>query len=391
MKVGYLIYEDTGRLDKCGITDASREKLSDIYSLSGANLGNFAFKYGASFLFDNPSFFISYSTPVEVVRKNCDVLVIPEANLVNPHVDYARQAQFIKNVDLPCFLLGVGAQANSFDDSFVVPDGTINFLKEVEKRTNKICVRGGFTKKILSQFNINNVEVTGCPSLMVNPSRHLWQKVKENFNANDFLKKMTVTEGVYPLSSRKENINKVEKFLFSSVAIGNADYLGQVQTSVVAYGLNRVSETVKDDVYYLSRYLAPYLSTQDFEYVLKNRAKAFVRIPDWMQYYKGRSGVIGTRIHGNLLALQAETPAIPIVHDTRTEELCSTMAIPFIKLSEITSDLSFEHLHSLINEKMKFSHAELDGKRSQLAQNYFDLVADLGLKPSAQLKHISKY
>jgi hypothetical protein len=49
-----------------------------------------------------------------------------------------------------------------------VPEGTVRFVRAVSKRSHAISVRGKYTHNILRKYGIQNVTVTGCPSL------HMW-------------------------------------------------------------------------------------------------------------------------------------------------------------------------------------------------------------------------
>ncbi|MCX9059303.1 polysaccharide pyruvyl transferase family protein, partial [Citrobacter portucalensis] len=154
------------------------------------------------------------------------------------NVNYSRPAEFIKNVDKPCILLGVGAQAVDLESKVVCSQGTINYLSEVSKRTSNIMVRGSFTKKILADLGISNVDDLGCPSYMINPSHNLWAKVKSKANKIALFNDFSVTEGVYPQSTRNDKIDTFERNAFQFVLSAHADYIGQVQTSVITNGLN---------------------------------------------------------------------------------------------------------------------------------------------------------
>lgn len=94
------------------------------------------------------------------------------------------------------------------------------------------------------------------------------------------------------------------------------------------------------------------------------------------------------RIHGTMLALQAGTPALCIVHDSRTEELCEIMKIPYIHarlLEESPADMGafmkyFEE---------KFDPIEFDKNRAKLAGKYISLLNGSGLAATREVAAIS--
>jgi len=392
MRIGYLLFGDNNTLDHVGIKDRFNRSTSEVLKLTGANLGNLAFKYGAMKLLSDTHeiIYITYNSDVEFVRKNVDVIVLPEANLVNPNVNYSRPAEFIKNVDKPCILLGVGAQAIDLESKVVCSQGTINYLSEVSKRTSNIMVRGSFTKKILADLGISNVDDLGCPSYMINPSQNLWSMVKSKANKIALFNDFSVTEGVYPQSTRNDKIDTFERNAFQFVLSGHADYIGQVQTSVITNGLNDMDNINRDDMYYLRKYLCDYCDEHTFNNIARKKFKAFVRTDEWMNYYTSKQAVIGTRIHGNFLAIQSLTPALPITHDSRTTELCQAMKIPYLPVNDainIRSNIDLIDAFSIVRD---LDNVELDAHRASIAENYIKNLKELDVQPSKSLYTISR-
>lgn len=392
MRIGYLLFGDNNLLDHVGIKDRFGKSTAEVLQLTGANLGNLAFKYGAIKLLSdaNEIVYITYNSDIEFVKNNVDLIVLPEANLVNPNVDYSRPAEFIKNVDKPCFLLGVGAQAIDLSSKVKCSPGTISFLLEVSKRTNNIIVRGSFTKKILSELGISNVEDLGCPSYMINPSQNLWRDIKEKAQKLSVFDDFAITEGVYPQSTRNNNIDRFERNIFQFVISDRADYIGQVQTSVIANGLNDLSNLNRDDMYYLRKYLCDYCDESIFHSMASRRFKAFLRTDEWLNFYKSKQAAIGTRIHGNFLAIQSITPALPITHDSRTTELCQAMKIPYLPVDDavnIKSNIDLIDAFSIVRD---LDDVELDEHRASIAKSYIRNLKILGVEPSESLYKIAK-
>lgn len=392
MRIGYLIFDNGSSLDHVGIKDRLNKSTNEVLKLAGANLGNFAFKYGAmKLLSDSHNItYITYESDVEFVKKNIDLLILPEANLVNPDVDYSGPAEFIKKVDKPCFLLGVGAQAIDLTSKVKCSPGTIEYLLEVSKRTNNIIVRGSFTKSILSEIGIINVEDLGCPSYMINPNQNLWKDVKEKAKKISNFHDFAITEGVYPQSSSNEIIDKFERNIFQFVISDKADYIGQVQTSVVSNGLNNITNINPDDMYYLRKYLCDYCDEPTFNDIAHRRFKAFIRTDEWLKYYTYKQAVIGTRIHGNFLAIQAVTPALPITHDSRTTELCQAMKIPYLAVDEAVNIKSNIDLIDAFSIVRNLDDVELDAHRASIARSYLRNLKILDIEPSNTLCKIAR-
>ena len=64
------------------------------------------------------------------------------------------------------------------------------------------------------------------------------------------------------------------------------------------------------------------------EEIVLRRGRYFTCIPDWLEFYRSRDFVLGTRVHGAILALQAGVPSILVTHENRTAGLAHSLSIP---------------------------------------------------------------
>jgi polysaccharide pyruvyl transferase WcaK-like protein len=58
--------------------------------------------------------------------------------------------------------------------------------------------------------------------------------------------------------------------------------------------------------------------------------------------------VFGSRFHGNIIALQAGTPACLICHDTRTSEMAEFLGLPFVRIKDIQK-IDVDFLYDQVN------------------------------------------
>ncbi len=58
---------------------------------------------------------------------------------------------------------------------------------------------------------------------------------------------------------------------------------------------------------------------------------------------------LGSRLHGNLVALLNGVPALTIVHDSRTLEMCTLTGAPFINILEHDT-LTADNIMGLVSE-----------------------------------------
>jgi hypothetical protein len=71
----------------------------------------------------------------------------------------------------------------------------------------------------------------------------------------------------------------------------------------------------------------------------ENKVRVFLDPVTWIDELRGYDFSFGTRIHGNIAALLAGTPATVLCHDSRTLELCRYFDIPHRMISDVPSDI----------------------------------------------------
>jgi hypothetical protein len=84
-----------------------------------------------------------------------------------------------------------------------------------------------------------------------------------------------------------------------------------------------------------------------------------------------------------MLALQVGTPAVCIVHDSRTQELCELMKVPHIFAKDIIGGISREQVEAAVKE---FNIDEFFDNRRKLAERYIDFLKWNNLEPSHHLE-----
>jgi hypothetical protein len=70
----------------------------------------------------------------------------------------------------------------------------------------------------------------------------------------------------------------------------------------------------------------------DVRRFLETRTRVFFSVEEWLSAAGTMTAAIGTRFHGNIAALLAGTPALFLVHDMRTLELCELLRAPHLLL-----------------------------------------------------------
>ena len=79
---------------------------------------------------------------------------------------------------MPCVIIGLGAQAPSYERKLEIPEGTKRLVKIISERSKTLGVRGYFTASVLEEMGITNITVIGCPSMYwtCNPTMVLSKK-----------------------------------------------------------------------------------------------------------------------------------------------------------------------------------------------------------------------
>lgn len=71
-----------------------------------------------------------------------------------------------------------------------------------------------------------------------------------------------------------------------------------------------------------------------------------VNVPGWLEHLAGVEFSYGTRIHGNIAAILAGTPAYVLAHDSRTAELAEYHAIPHRTMGKNVANLDAAELYA---------------------------------------------
>jgi hypothetical protein len=83
-----------------------------------------------------------------------------------------------------------------------------------------------------------------------------------------------------------------------------------------------------------------------------------------------------------MLAMQAGTPGGVIAHDSRTLEMCETMAIPVRKHQDMPPKFSPSDLPSLF----PFDMVKYSQRRCELARRYCEMLIMAGVEPGGGLE-----
>lgn len=292
--------------------------------------------------------------------------IIPCANFIGAHGKNNFRAQFCRQYQGNLVAIGLGAQGQFDQEQIDVGEGTEAFLKEL---TNKaidgpnISVRGHFTKQVIERLGFGDyVEVLGCPSLFLNPSKKLGKIIERNTKGQ--LTKFSACAGS-PLGGKKyENL---EAKLANIITRASGSYVVQHPLHFVQLGMGQFGHMPDNLVTRYHKALKPELTIHQFKKWCRRHLQVFFNLDAWIDHMQSHDIMVGTRIHGTMLALQAGIPAVCLIHDTRTEEMCKIMKIPYIFIDQ----LDLANIEDAVREKViSYNWHEFDENREYLRQRY---------------------
>ena len=293
----------------------------------GANSGNFLFSYAAYRMLSRsdvelvPFGLGAPTVSPEMVNAEFDHLVLPMANSFRPGYipSLEKLTSFIKKLEIPVTVLSVGAQATTaMDPQHLRPlDGPVkDFVGAVLDHSPRIGVRSAFTATYLSDLGFRDVEAMFLkgPQLDVsNPSSTLNYDSRVSFSVTPRVEQMGPITTTH--LARFPNLRLIPQ---------DAASLGAMLWGSEPKRFNSDSEL-------------PFHPQHPL--FLEDKARFFVDPAPWIEYLRTIDFAFGDRIHGNVAALLAGTPAFLLAHDSRVLELAEHHRIPHVLIDDVEPDM----------------------------------------------------
>lgn len=267
---------------------------------------------------------------VDRLNAEFDHLVIPLANAFRR--SYLPQLKvltsLVQRVKIPVTILGIGAQAQ-LDNTWVHDperdEAVKTLLSAVLDRSPTIGVRGELTQQYLRGLGFDQVDVIGCPSMFMNGPDLRLREVTGVLNENSSLA-VNFTPGVPVPKKWITHLAKTHR---------RAMFIAQDRADIEAMFGGRVAGTSTPD--YPGSLTHPFLES--------GRMRVHLHAPTWIAAMRTFDFSFGHRIHGNVAALLAGTPAHVIVHDSRTRELAEYFEIPHSAATDVTKHTTPQSLY----------------------------------------------
>lgn len=338
----------------------------ELYNLVGHNTGNLAFHYAINRLIGSVPRTASWSTSTDKINSMGNMGIMPCANQLGTHMNMGGLAKVFQELKANFIAIGLGAQGDvNHNDIPELPEGTLAWLDALVSRAASnhpnITVRGDYTLRVLQHYGFGEKAISlGCPSLLINKTNDLGAKLEERYKLK--VNKVAIAAG-HP---NWKALSALEASLIRMMEDTNGMYIVQATDEAVALSRNDFSYVSNEYLHNLKHYLRLNLDDAQFTQWIRNFFVSFYNIPAWMEYLRRFDFVVGSRIHGVMLAIQAGVPGLCIAHDSRIRELCEKCKIPFVMADAVKQGITLQDLPHLV----EFDGKAFDKNRESIAQQY---------------------
>jgi hypothetical protein len=305
------------------------------------------------------------------VPHGASTLVLSMSNFISPATDLGEFADEIERSGVErIVMIGAGAQAESYEREVTMTPGTKRFLSLLSERSTSIGVRGYYTAEVLAKIGIHNVDVIGCPSLFYHGARD-FKVVKPAING----RRLRAVAHVTPYGNLRDGCSHLLSFAVRECEA----YIAQSESF-----LTFSPGTEARWSYFLQYFNDGDFSHAEVEAWMRRRVRFFFDIERWISYMAEIDFAVGGRFHGNMAAILAGTPALNLVQDSRTRELCEYLNLPYRFLQDFNGRESVDSLYdqtdfSFFNATFPLKYdiyrhfLEKNGLRTRLAEGEFDM------------------
>jgi polysaccharide pyruvyl transferase WcaK-like protein len=265
-------------------------------------------------------------TQIEKINQ-LDYIFLRGSNYINANGQWDPITAVLEKTNVPVIAFGIGVQVPDNSENYV-NESTKRFLQLIADRSTTVGVRGNLSKKALNSIGIKNVRIFGCPTAF----RHCKPELKLPRIEASAINRLGFT-----LRRKTHGFQTLQRYMLRTLAERyDTEILcaGELEEKQIYYARTKQVENddqvMKDAVQkltaekWLSGAKDPLLD------LYKSSLSVFESVADFEKAEQSLDAVTGFRLHGNLLALANEVPALYVTYDTRTREFVKTLGIPYI-------------------------------------------------------------
>lgn len=309
-------------------------------NLVGDNSGNLIFSDAAYKLLHTADTHVTvdrFKTDLDLARgidERYSHYVIPLANAfrLSFEASLIRMTRLIRALRIPVTILGVGAQANVRYEAGKLSriDASVkDFVAAVLDHGPSIGVRGEFTADYVRSLGFRDVEVIGCPSMFLHGPDLRVEKRRASLDRDA---RLAINVSPYVTSMGPILVRHLERYPDLTYVAQDLDTL-----ELLLWGSTGAAAKGPDDP------RPVHLGHPVFR---RDKVRFFTDPWPWSRFLGGVDFSFGTRIHGNIAALVAGTPAYVLAHDSRTLELARYFAIPHRLMRDVPPDVDAADLYA---------------------------------------------
>ncbi|WFU39441.1 polysaccharide pyruvyl transferase family protein [Bradyrhizobium sp. CB82] len=341
---------------------------------TGGNTGNQMIAHGLLSQIDYQNIAWDYRIDPKEVRERFDMIVIAAANFLFPKFDFGGMADYIERADLPVAIVGLGAQSNNYDPNIELMPGTERFVKVIAERAASIGVRGPYTLDVLARRGVHNVTVTGCPSYYMSGAKGpvIANRPMEGFKRIS----INASRDVIGHSFDKDKMRRIVLEIYKAGIAWNADFIAQSELAEIRIADREPGTGVEESLNAICTFLKDVVPDDDARAWASSHVKVFFDVDEWLKTIEEYDFVFGSRFHGCMVALQRGVPAVVVCHDTRTEDMCRFLAIPYVTIMDLER-VDVNALHAIVDRDA------LTRRYRELYPAYVEFLKSNRLKPKS--------
>jgi hypothetical protein len=271
------------------------------------------------------------------IAEKFDHIVMAASNMLNAGIDFGFLATFVETSGLPLSIFGLGAQAEHTDDIFKISKGSKRLMDYAAANFPGVGVRGSFTAAILEHNGVKNIEIMGCPTGYINAGTGFQIEVPKSV---DDIKRAAVS---YKRDRNKyktdDQLKDIQIDMLKLSMDKGFDLVAQADFAETWMGHHKVIDPRK--LNNMATYFGMKDKKPDLEQYVLNHVHSYFTWEEWRTLMEQMDFAFGCRFHGNMMAMNAGVPALFMLHDTRTAELCETLRLPGLTIEEIEKSGGF--------------------------------------------------
>lgn len=265
-------------------------------------------------------------TQIEKINQ-LDYIFLRGSNYINANGQWDPITAVLEKTNVPVIAFGIGVQVPDNSENYV-NESTKRFLQLIADRSTTVGVRGNLSKKALNSIGIKNVRIFGCPTAF----RHCKPELKLPRIEASAINRLGFT-----LRRKTHGFQTLQRYMLRTLAERyDTEILcaGELEEKQIYYARTKQVENddqvMKDAVQKLTAEKWLFGAKDPLLDLYKSSLSVFESVADFEKAEQSLDAVTGFRLHGNLLALANEVPALYVTYDTRTREFVKTLGIPYI-------------------------------------------------------------